>query len=77
MDHHKPNNYDRNSDVQMKIENIVKLENIIYYDLSDSFSKYNGPELWVSPEDGHPNALGHEIIADEVFSILKKEEFLE
>lgn len=40
-------------------------------DLTDVYKDYNPSDLFVSPKDRHPNALGHSLIADELYEIIK------
>jgi hypothetical protein len=40
-------------------------------DLYDSFKNIDKPkEIWAMPGDPHPNARGHQIIANQLFPIL-------
>ncbi|WP_339609054.1 hypothetical protein [uncultured Planktosalinus sp.] len=39
--------------------------------LTDVYNDYNPYDLFVAPKDKHPNALGHSLIAEELFEIFK------
>jgi hypothetical protein len=40
--------------------------------LLPAFTGKNGPDLWVSPYNQHPNAAGHKIAADGILPFLRK-----
>ena len=44
---------------------------IAYLDLLPSFWGMDGMRMWISPTDGHPNAEGHQIIADALTRFLQ------
>src|SRR5690606_8512534 len=60
--------------VKMYPEDISLMVNKIGFtviDLTDVYKDYNPSDLFVSPKDRHPNALGHSLIADELYEIIK------
>jgi lysophospholipase L1-like esterase len=48
-------------------QDIITDLNITYINLLPSFSNHSPNDLWVSFEDAHPNAKGHQIIAKKIF----------
>jgi hypothetical protein len=40
--------------------------------LLPAFMGKNGPDLWVSPYNQHPNAMGHQIAADAILPFVRK-----
>ncbi len=56
-------------DLHKQIEEEAKKNGFYYTDILDAWSKVEpGSKLWTSPQDRHPNKIGHYLIAD----ILKK-----
>ena len=48
-----------------KVETFLRDNNIPVIDLTASFTGYQNPQgLWVAPDDAHPNALAHKMIAE-------------
>ena len=48
-----------------KVENFLRDNGIPVIDLTHSFAGYDDPAgLWVAPDDAHPNALAHRMIAE-------------
>jgi lysophospholipase L1-like esterase len=48
-----------------KVASFLRENDIDYTDLTDSFRGYEDAEgLWVAPDDAHPNALAHRMIAE-------------
>jgi lysophospholipase L1-like esterase len=48
-----------------KVAGFLRDSGINYIDLTERFRGYeNAPGLWVAPDDAHPNALGHRMIAE-------------
>jgi len=48
-----------------KVASFLRENDIDYIDLTDSFRGYEDAEgLWVAPDDAHPNALAHRMIAE-------------
>lgn len=45
-------------------------------DLLRSFRGHRADELWLRPNDGHPNRRGHELIAGAIFDLLLREGML-
>lgn len=54
-------------DISLMVEKI----GFTVIDLTDVYKDYNPSDLFVSPKDRHPNALGHSLIADELYEIIK------
>ncbi len=44
----------------------------VYVDLYPSFSKIKSQDLWAMPGDPHPNKLGHKLMANTLYPIIKK-----
>ena len=42
------------------------------HDLLPAFIGQNGPDLWVSPLDQHPNEAAHKIAADSILPFLRQ-----
>jgi hypothetical protein len=56
-----------------KVENFLTDNGIAVMDLTASFAGYQNPEgLWVAPDDAHPNALAHKMIAEYSRSFLEQ-----
>ena len=53
------------------IKEFAEKNSIACYSLFESFKGYNGPSLWVSKYDQHPNEKGHQITADALYDYLK------
>lgn len=49
---------------------LVKEIGFTVIDLTDVYKDYKAADLFVTPKDRHPNALGHSLIADELYEIL-------
>lgn len=45
---------------------------IMFYDLFPDFKGHKASSLWVHPQDRHPNAKGHRIIAEGIYRYLEK-----
>lgn len=54
-------------DISLMVEKI----GFTVIDLTDVYKDYNPSDLFVSPKDRHPNALGHSLVADELYKIIK------
>lgn len=52
--------------VHERVATMCEAQGIKGIDLLSSFLGQDGPKLWVHPRDRHPNARGHEIIADAI-----------
>jgi len=50
---------------------LVKEMGFIVIDLTDVYKDYKPADLFVTPRDRHPNALGHLLVADKLFEIFK------
>ena len=68
-DIHKLENYPF-QEIHKKMKTFASLNDIKFVDFLTSFQKYQSFELWNMPNDPHPNAIGHQIMADEIFPIL-------
>ena len=44
---------------------------------SAAFNGYDGPELWVHPNNQHPNEKAHAIVADAIFRFLREQGLVE
>jgi lysophospholipase L1-like esterase len=60
------------TEVHRKITTFLDQEKIPWSDLTENFKGYKKPQdLWVAPDDAHPNERAHKIIADAIFHKLK------
>ncbi|GGE00722.1 hypothetical protein GCM10011312_25220 [Planktosalinus lacus] len=50
---------------------LVKEIGFTVIDLTDVYIDYKPADLFVAPKDRHPNALGHSLVADKLFEIIK------
>jgi lysophospholipase L1-like esterase len=56
-----------------QVAQVLNEANVPYLDLVSKFSGIQNPEsLWVAPDDAHPNARAHRIIADSTLEFLSK-----
>jgi D-alanyl-lipoteichoic acid acyltransferase DltB (MBOAT superfamily) len=39
-------------------------------DLTGAYGSHKPEELWIAPNDGHPNALGNQLVADRLYELL-------
>jgi lysophospholipase L1-like esterase len=54
-----------------KVSDFLGANNIAVIDLTDSFAGYeDAVGLWVAPDDAHPNALAHKMIAEYSFDFI-------
>jgi hypothetical protein len=54
-----------------KVSDFLGANNIAVTDLTDSFAGYeDAVGLWVAPDDAHPNALAHKMIAEYSFDFI-------
>jgi len=58
------------------INQIANSNNVSVLDLLPAYQNYEPKTLWVSQEDVHPNSLGHEIAADQIYGKLIKQNYL-
>lgn len=59
--------------IHEKIKKLSEDNGFVFVDLYDSFKNIDKPEeIWAMPGDPHPNAKGHQMIADQLFPILSK-----
>jgi len=68
-DIHKLKNYPF-ADIHLTMKDFATSKNIQFIDFLNGFQKYESSELWNMPNDPHPNAIGHQIMANELFPIL-------
>ena len=45
----------------------------VYVDLLPGFGSLDPAEIWAMPGDPHPNALGHQIMAEQLFPVLDRQ----
>lgn len=59
--------------IHEKIKKLSEDNGFVFVDLYDSFKNIDKPEeIWAMPGDPHPNAKGHQMIADQLFPVLSK-----
>lgn len=66
------NNYDL-TEVHSYAMDLCKMEKFICIDTLEDFRSYKLNEIIISYEDAHPNALGHRIIAEKIYNVMKNE----
>ena len=57
--------------IHQRMQENAKSLGFIYVDLLPGFSGLKPETIWAMPGDPHPNALGHKIIADMLYPVLK------
>ncbi|MFC1690830.1 SGNH/GDSL hydrolase family protein [Nanoarchaeota archaeon] len=55
------------------IEELCDDNNFTCIDTLDDFNGYNLSEIIISREDAHPNKLGHRLIAERIYEVMKNE----
>jgi len=64
------------ADIYKRVKDFANQSGITHViDLSDNFKGQEPDTLWVSPDDAHPNAKAHKIIAEGIFSHLLENYF--
>lgn len=59
--------------IHEKVKKLSEDNGFVFVDLYDSFKNIDKPEgIWAMPGDPHPNAKGHQMIADQLFPVLSK-----
>ena len=57
-----------------KVSSFLADNGISYIDLTSSFAGYEDAEgLWVAPDDAHPNALAHKMVAEYSLEFIEQE----
>lgn len=46
-------------------------------DMLPGFARHRAEDLWVSPQDGHPNPLAHRLMAEALFEVLQRKDVLQ
>jgi hypothetical protein len=59
-------------DVHLKVVRFARRSGIACLDLLPAFSDHDGPELWVHPNNQHPNELAHEIAAQAIAKFVRR-----
>jgi lysophospholipase L1-like esterase len=62
-------------DVHETVASFARQQSIPVLDLLPDFAGFDGPELWVHPNNQHPNEVAHEIAADSLANYIMKLEF--
>lgn len=57
-------------DLHQQVCDATKTVGFSCFDLYPAFANYTPADLWISYNDGHPNALGHQIIAQQIVNQL-------
>lgn len=60
------------AEIHEKVSAYAKSEQIPVLDLLPAFAGFDGPELWVHPNNQHPNEQGHEIAGEALYAFLVK-----
>lgn len=59
------------ADIHQLMAGIAERYGFIFVDVLSSFEGLTAQELWAMPGDPHPNSLGHEIMAEALYPVLK------
>lgn len=57
--------------VHERVAAMCRFQGMKVIDLLPSFLGHDGPRLWIHPRDRHPNAEGHQVIADAILEPLE------
>ncbi|MFO1121607.1 MAG: GDSL-type esterase/lipase family protein [Hyphomicrobiales bacterium] len=57
--------------IHQQMEQIAKEDGYTYVDLLPGFLDLKPEDIWAMPGDPHPNGLGHKIMADQLYPILR------
>jgi len=61
------------TDIHLKVIRFARRSGIPCLDLLPAFAGHAGPELWVHPNNQHPNEVAHEIAARSIARFLRRE----
>jgi hypothetical protein len=70
-DVHNLKNYDF-SFIHDRMRGVAAEDGYVYIDLLPAFGKLAPEQVWAMPGDPHPNALGHKLMAQAIFPVLRK-----
>lgn len=59
-------------DVLRQME-IAREAGLIVIDMTDAYAGADYPKLWIAPWDSHPNAAGHQLLAEKLYEGLKRQ----
>ena len=62
------------SEIHESVSSFAKKHGIPVLDLLPEFDGFDGPELWVHPENQHPNEKAHAIAGEALFRFLPSED---
>lgn len=57
--------------IHRQMEQIAREDGYTYVDLLPGFLNLKPEQIWAMPGDPHPNGLGHKIMADQLYPVLK------
>lgn len=56
--------------IHERMRKLVTRTGMRYIDLKPSFANLSPEDVWAMPGDPHPNALGHKLMADQIYPVL-------
>ncbi len=59
-------------DIHRRMEGIAKDDGYVFVDLLPAFSKLSPEQVWAMPGDPHPNARGHQLMAEAIYQVLRQ-----
>ena len=57
--------------IHKKMKNLASELGIEFIDMYPAFSMHNPKSLWAMPGDPHPNEIGHKLMANEIYKVIK------
>jgi lysophospholipase L1-like esterase len=61
------------SDIHRRMESIAKEDGYRFIDLLPAFKNLPPEQIWAMPGDPHPNALGHHLMAEAMYPVLRQD----
>jgi lysophospholipase L1-like esterase len=59
-------------DIHRRMEGIARDDGYTFVDLLPAFEKLSPEQVWAMPGDPHPNALGHRLMAEAMYPVLRQ-----
>jgi hypothetical protein len=60
------------SEIEKSEVGLARDAGFIVFDLDDVYEGHNRQSLWIAEWDAHPNALGHQLIADRLYRLIRQ-----